>query len=167
MDDERKRDSGRLADQEVLNLHAAMNTIQYNRREHVIVTNAASGYMPLRMVSERHLYYELLHPQYRLHHSTLKWQEYFGFLDWSKIWAGVHNPLANETTSSVIWEHLHLNFPTTYTMNRMRKRSDPCPFCGVFLSMSSILFFHAPLLHASGLTSLFFTPRSSGPVYRI
>ena len=89
LDEERRRDSGRLADQEVL--HAAMTTIQYNRREHAIVTNVAPGYMPLRTVTERHLYYELLHPQYSLHHSTLKWQDYFGFLDWSKIWAGVHN----------------------------------------------------------------------------
>ena len=131
LDEQRKRDTGRLADQDIVELHAAMHTIHYDRREHAIVTNAAPGYMPLRTVSERDLYYELLHPQYRLHHSTLKWQEYFGFLDWSKIWAGVHNPLANETTRSMIWEHLHLNFPTTYTMNKFYKRSDPCPLSGV------------------------------------
>ena len=121
--EKQKSDLGRPADQDIVALHAAMNTIQYNRREHAIVTNAAPGYMPLRTVTERHLYYELLHPLYRLHHSTLKWQDYFGFLDWSKIWAGVHNPLANETTRSVIWEHIHLNFPTTYTLNKFYHRS--------------------------------------------
>ena len=121
--EKQERDYGRLADQDIVELHAA--------REHAILIIDAPDYMPLRTVTERHLYYELLHPQYRLHHSTLKWQEYFGFLDWSKIWPGVHNPLANETTRSVIWEHLHLNFPTTYTMNKFYDRSEPCSLCAV------------------------------------
>ena len=129
--EKQKRDSGRLADQDIVELHASLHAIQYNCREHAILIIGAPDYMPLRTITEQHLYYELLHPQYRLHHSTLKWQEYFGFLDWSKIWPRVHNPLANETTRSVIWEHFHFNFPTTYTMNKFYVRSEPCSLCAV------------------------------------
>ena len=125
-----KRDYGLLADDALVTSHALMHSILYNEREHAMFTNTTDRYLPLRSVTEGVLYTELLYPQYRLHHSTTKWQELFGFLDWPKIWVSVHNPIANETTKSIIWEQIHLNFDTTYTVNRMRRRADPCSLCG-------------------------------------
>ena len=135
-----------MADATLVTAHASLHSILYNAREHAIFTNTTDRYLSLLEVTEGRLYTELLYPKYRLHHSTLKWYEIFGFLDWTKIWVSVHNPLATETTKSVIWEHLHLNFDTQYSMNCMRRRADPCSLCGTVPTVLHHIILHCPFV---------------------
>ena len=121
---------GQPADATILQVYAKIHRILSNSREHAIIT-AICGYLPLRALTERQLYAELILSKYRLHHSEEKWTLYFPqLLEWPKIWESVHNILATETTKTFIWEQVHLNFFTTYKKNQFRTPVECCPLCG-------------------------------------
>ena len=126
-----KLDAQQPADPRVLECYNKMQHIATNSKEHAMLTSVYD-YLPLRYATEKQLYTEAIYSIiYRDHHSTLKWQEHLApvYLEWKEIWRNVHNPLASEYTTTAIWEHLHLNFYTTFSFNKWRGSSDPCPFC--------------------------------------
>ena len=128
-------------------LLSSITHISVNRKEHGMVT-IQDGYLPLRKVTERILYEELLRPTYLDHHSTYKWWDYFQtILDWPLIWQACHNPLSQEHVTAFIWEQLHLNYYTTYNYNQWHRQSlpQPCPFCHTVPPDPFHLILHCPL----------------------
>ena len=105
--------------------------ISVNRREHGMDT-IQYGYLPLRKVTEKILYAEILRTTYLDHRSIHQWREYFqAYLDWPLIWQACHNPLSQERTTALIWEQLHLNYYTTFNYNKWHPLQQPahCPLC--------------------------------------
>ena len=83
------------------------------------------------VVTCRDIYGELIHGSSTEHHSVQKWEDKFPQLDidWSKIWASVHNPVATESMKTLVWEQIHLNDYCTYSYNKWHNKQDPCPLC--------------------------------------
>lgn len=103
--------------------------VNYNSKEHAIVT-LTQGYLSFKKLTENMLYHELLFPMYRDHHSSPRWALYFPYpIEWEKIWHNCHNILATETTKTVVWEQIHLNFFTQYCHNKGSGAKDNCPLC--------------------------------------
>ena len=126
-----KADAQEPADATVLAFYHRLHHIAIDPTEHAMQTGIFDR-LPLRSITEQQLYVESISTLlYRDHHSTLQWQEFLApaYLEWRLIWRNVHNPLASERTKSIIWNHLHLNFPTTHSFNKWHHTADPCPFC--------------------------------------
>ena len=122
-------DSGRKYCHIATELLSAIAHISVNRKEHGMVT-IEHGYLPLRQITERLLYEEIVRTAYLDHHSTEKWGSCFStYLDWPLIWQACHNPLSRDHTKAVVWEQLHLNYYTTYTYNKWHQSQQSCPLC--------------------------------------
>ena len=52
-------------------------------------------------------------------------------LNWEHIWQNCHNPLSTETTKTLIWEQIHLNFFTQYCHNKGTGDIIECPLCHI------------------------------------
>ncbi|MEC8831681.1 MAG: reverse transcriptase domain-containing protein, partial [Bacteroidota bacterium] len=146
LNEKNKQTAHQQVDHRIITTFEKMKTICYHKNAHTIVTNTV-GSLPFHATTERHLYHEFIYADYRLHHSTIKWTSYFPqLLEWPKIWHAIHNPISTEKTKTVIWEQLHLNFFTTYSINKWWQTSDPCPFCGTIPQDAKHLILSCPFV---------------------
>ena len=124
-----KRSMHEPYDRPMHSVYAKIAHVTNNLKEHAVITTT-KGYLSLFNLTEGLLYHEFLVSIYRAHHSSTRWSLYFPTpLDWAKVWANCHNLLATDTTKTVIWEQLHLNFFTQYCHNKGHGTSDVCPLC--------------------------------------
>ena len=87
--------------------------------------------LAFHQVTIRILYHALIEKGYKSHHHVQKWETKFNRqYDWTEIWKRVHNKLTFESTRSVIWEQLHLNFYTQYNFNKWHGDIEHCRLCG-------------------------------------
>ena len=67
----------------------------------------------------------------KLHISVVKWLDRFNILHscWDDIWNTVFNFLSSNSTKTLIWQQLHLNFYTQYSYNKWHNQQLPCSLC--------------------------------------
>ena len=124
-----KQRLGQVNDRYIVNVFKKIKKTVCNFKEYAIETQV-KGYLPLRQLTEKIMYHELLYTHYRDHHSSERWIRYFPeLLEWDHIWQNCHNILATERTKTIIWEQLHLNYFTQYCYNVAHNLSDVCPLC--------------------------------------
>ena len=114
------------------------------RQDDVLVTGKGEE-MPFYQVTQQILYVQILHKMHRDHSSQIKWaQKLYLPLNWYDIWNTVHNVLSNNSTKTVIWQQLHLNFYTQFSYNKWKNKSSPCSLCSVVPNDIYHLILHCP-----------------------
>ena len=126
-----KRSMGQPHDKNLLRIYDLITYVTHNSKEHAIITKN-KGYLSLAKVTQKTLYNEFISTRYTDHHSTQRWEIYFPQpLQWNQIWQNCHNTLSMETTKTLIWEQLHLNFFTQYCHNKGTGNVIVCPLCHI------------------------------------
>ena len=99
------------------------------RREDVLLKSNGDELL-FPQLSQEILYEEILHKTYRDHPSQVKWALKVNYvLLWNEIWNTVHNFMSSNSTKTIIWQQLHLNFYTQYSYNKWHNKHDSCPLC--------------------------------------
>ena len=99
------------------------------RREDILLQGNGDE-IHFRQLSQKILYEELLYKIQRDHSSQVKWALKLNIpLIWKDIWNTVHNFLSSNSTKTIIWKQIHLNFYTQYSYNKWHNKQDPCPLC--------------------------------------
>ena len=109
-----------------------LNKIKINttiRREEVLVKGNGEE-INFNQLSQKNLYEENLYKMLTDHPSQVKWALKLNvLLVWDEIWNTVHNFLSSNSTKTIIWQQIHLNFYTQYSYNKWHNKQDPCPLC--------------------------------------
>ena len=147
LDENEKRENGERNRQPLTRLFDIMTNTMLNNAEYHYIDTGRLGKQKFQDVTEKMIYEDLLQHLYRLHHYEIKWQEYFNTpIAYDKeVWKQVHNPITPESTKSLVWEHIHLNFGTTHKYNHYRQQQLPCPLCNQHLTDMYHIILHCPV----------------------
>ena len=88
--------------------------------------------VPFRNTTQKIIYGELIKQKSTTHKYQIKWistHRQFFPLEWTNIWASLHEQFFTEEVKTTIWEQIHLNFYTTYNYNKWHNSLLPCPLC--------------------------------------
>ena len=111
----------RLLDQVKINTSLA--------RKDMLVLGDSENDIELLHTSQQVVYEQLLFKMIRLHISEVKWLDRFNVQSWDDIWNTVFNFLSSNSTKTLIWQQLHLNFYTQYSYNKWHNQQLPCSLC--------------------------------------
>ena len=110
-----------------------LDKIQINTslaRKDVLVKGDTGKELEFLHVSQKIIYEELLYKLITLHPFEYKWTVKFNtFFSWEHIWNTVFNFLSSNSTKTLIWQQIHLNFYNQYSYNKWHKNQEPCPLC--------------------------------------
>ena len=131
LQEKRKEQQNVKYDKALLRLLEKIKINTATRREDVLVTGTGEE-IPFLQVSQKILYVQTLYKMYRDHSSQIKWaQKLYLPLNWYDIWNTVHNFLSSNSTKTLIWQQLHLNFYTQYSYNKWKNKRNTCALCSV------------------------------------
>ena len=121
----------------------------------------------MSLITQKELYEDaILRTNSQDHVYQSKW---FAKLDpiilWEAVWESVHHSLVSNSTSTAIWEQIHLNFYTQYSYNKWHNGVGACPLCGCVPESIYHIILHCDYTNNAwaGVASVFCLGSMGGP----
>ena len=86
----------------------------------------------MSLITQKELYEDaILRTNSQDHVYQNKWvTELDSVILWEAVWESVHHSFLSNSTRTVVWEQIHLNFYTQYSYNKWHGGVGACPLCG-------------------------------------
>ena len=127
---ETAKESRKLPYDKILATLAKNIQLDTNRKKEDMVFLGNKKKVEMSMITQKDLYEDAIFKRSNDHSYETKWVEKLQILIvWEEVWNTVHNFLLSNTTKTLIWEQLHLNFYTQYSYNKWHKKQNICPLC--------------------------------------